>query len=199
MNKFQKNHPVNTCTYVLATLWFALPHWTEGKKPTQVQFSPQVAMNYWVWWWCESEPCVMFEKQQDFFKSRTNLTDHRTQVCPTHYGSRSAAAHCFHSLWSLTLPEPVQPLSEHGTNTGPSFSRTFWTSRAAVTTAPCPWEGKTVLHPNISTRHFWQLCTQEKGTRTTQTLHVQSFSPSSSSPSESPNTSSSYLKISLWT
>lgn len=53
-----------------------------GKRPNEVHFSPQVAMNYWVWWWYESELCVIFENQlRLFFKLHTNLTDHRIQVC----------------------------------------------------------------------------------------------------------------------
>lgn len=110
-----------TCTYVLATLRFALPHWTEGKKPTQVQFSPQVAMNYWAWWWCESEPCVIFEKQLDFFfKSRTNLTDDRTQVCPTQLWQQK----CCCSLLPFSV-KPHPPWASSALERTRHYYRTF--------------------------------------------------------------------------
>lgn len=198
-----KNDPMNTRTHVLATLWFALPHWTEGGKLTQVQFSPWGEMNYWVWWWCKSELCGIFEDQVDFFfKSRTNMTDHGTQVCLMQLWQQKSC--CSLLPFSVKPRPPWASSAIQGTRHcvavyGPSFSRGFGTSRASVATALCPTRRQHSLHPNMSTRHSWQLCTRERGTRTTQTLHMQFFSPSSSSPSESPNTSSSYLKISLWT
>lgn len=192
-----RNHPVNTRT--LATLWFALPHWT-GEKPNSGPIQPSHSnellsvMMMWKWTMCHTwKPVILFLQIANKF----DWWQHKSvPAAATAAGVLLLTA----SILCQASPcEPVQPFREHGTTTGPSFSRTFWSSRASVTRALCPMRRQTSLHPNISTRRFWQLCTQQRGTRMTQTLCMLSFSPSSSSPSESPNTSSSYLKISLWT
>lgn len=162
------------------------------KIPIQSLSSNESLSVMMMWKWTMGH---IWKPVRRFLPIATNLSAHRTQECLLQLWQQKS--------WCSLLPFSIKPhpLWAGWALQGTQYHcyRTFWTSRASVTTARCPTRRQHTSHPNISTRHFWQLCTQERGTRMTQTLGMQSFSPSSSSPSESPNTSSSYLKISLWT
>lgn len=99
-----RNHSVNTGTYILSTLWFALPHWTEGKKPNSGPIQPSSSnellsmMTTWKWTMCH-----IWKPVRPFLQITNKFDWSQNKVCLLQLQQQEPCCSLFPSLSSLTL------------------------------------------------------------------------------------------------